>query len=181
MTGMAGIVTDHRPPRRAARQTVIVLGLFLSLRTANADWVYLPPAERIAASTLLFSGTANRVLTETAGEHRWHVAEVSVDKVLVGALPSEMVTVRTIDPASLQCSPNAGLLDASGRRFLWNFYRYSQPLEFASTDGPVVDLDDAKGVNALVSDIEAALASKPKRSADARQRLKAALAMLKQP
>ena len=159
---------------------MVGLCIILSAPAVRSDWVYLPPVDRIAASTLVFTGTAKTALKESAGEYRWHVADVTVDAVLIGLLTSETVTIRTIDPASLECAPNAGLMEATGRRFLWNFYRTTRPLEFSSTDGPLVDLDDAKAVRALISDIEAALARNRKLSTEARGRLKTVLADLRQ-
>jgi len=73
----------------------------------RGDWVYLSPVDRLAASTLVFTGTAKTVLKESTGDYRWHVTDVTVDTVLLGLLTSETVTIRTNDPPSLECAPNA--------------------------------------------------------------------------
>jgi hypothetical protein len=146
-----------------------------------ADWSYVPPPKRVATSTLIFIGTASSVRDESAGGLNWHVAEVSVDQVLVGSVPTQKVAVKTIDPTSLECAPNEGLRSIEGRKQLWTFYKNTPPLEFTSTDGPLVDLSDSKARKSVANELEAALAGRSKFTTAERDRLKVVISELRRP
>lgn len=161
------------------RAGVATIAVALCVGVLWADWSYVAPAERIATSPLIFIGTAIDVRKESSTDFRWHRADVAVERILIGTLPTPHVAVRTYDPTSLQCAPNDGLLNIAGRRYLWTFYKNTSPLEFASTDGPLVDLGDSKAVHAIAKEVEALLASKSKLKAEGRERLKAALTVLR--
>jgi hypothetical protein len=155
------------------------LAIGLLCQAATADWAYVPPVERIAKSSLVFSGRVDTVRREESSGRHWHLAVVSVDHVLVGAYSADTIIVRTLDPTSLQCAPNEGLLGLKGRRLLWTFYRNVPPLEFGSTDGPLVDLGDAKAVRATTAEIDAGLAKPSKLTPREKQQVVVVLSALR--
>ena len=158
--------------------TILLVMTLVSAPPATAEWKYVPPTERISASTLVFIGRVEHVKQQSVGLQRMHIAEVTVTEVIVGKLAGPTVVVQTVDPASLQCPPNGGLLGNSGQILLWLFHDDDPPLDF-STDGPLVDLRDAKVMRMLATEIEHESTTGSKWKAEGKRRIAAVLAAMR--
>jgi len=165
--------------KRCLPLAIVLVTTLASAPSARAEWTYVVPTDRIAASSLVFIGRVEHVMQQSVGPQRLHVAEVTVTEVIVGTLAGPVVVVQTVDPASLQCPPNDGLLHTTGQIFLWSFYDNKPPLRFSSTDGPLVDLRDAKVVRMLATEIEDQSKTSSKWKPEGKRRIAAVLTAMR--